>query len=76
MTVIPISKVPAMPPGSNMDAIHANRFNVWVDQDTVRILFGDTIDGEYTRWFGSVALPREVGKDMVTALSGLIKQTE
>lgn len=76
MTVIPISKVPAMPPGSNMDGVHANRFHVWVDGDTVRITFGDTIDGEYTRWFGSACLPRRIGKDLVKTLADLIKQTE
>ncbi len=75
MTVLPLNK-DSVPVGFNMDATHSNRFHLWVDRDTVRIIFGDSVDGDYLRWFGAVAMPRQVGKDLVKALSDLIKQTE
>jgi hypothetical protein len=76
MSVVPINKHSLPPVGANMDAIHANRVHVWVDASTARIIFGDSIDDDYLRWFGAVALPRQTAKDLVKALSDLLKRTE
>mgnify|MGYP001605386907 CR=1 FL=1 len=75
MSVHPLSKE-SVPVGFNMDATHSNRFHIWADRNTVRIIFGDSVDGDYLRWFGAVAMPQTVAKDMVKALAGLIKETE
>lgn len=75
MNVVPLDKK-SVPVGFNMDAIHSNRFHAWADHDTVRIIFGDSVDGDYMRWFGAVAMPREVARDLVQCLSDLIRKTE
>ena len=41
-----------------------------------RIIFGDSVDGDHMRWFGAVAMPRDVAKDLLKALKDQINQTE
>ena len=66
----------SVPVGFNMDATYSNRFHVWVDRNTCRIIFGDSVDGDHMRWFGAVAVPREVAKDLVKVLQDYLKRTE
>ena len=75
MSVVPINKH-EVPVGAYMDATHSNRFHAWADQESVRLIFGDSVDGDYMRWFGAVAMPRSVAKDFVKCLQDLIKRTE
>ena len=75
MSVVPLNK-DSVPVGFNMDAIHCNRFHSWVDRATVRLIFGDSVDGDHMRWFGAVAMPREVAKEFVKCLQDQIKRTE
>ena len=66
----------SVPVGFNMDATFSNRFHCWVDRATVRIIFGDSVDGDHMRWFGAVAMPREVAKDLLKVMKDQINQTE
>lgn len=75
MSVVRLNK-DSVPVGFNMDAIHSNRFHAWADANTIRLIFGDSVDGDSMRWFGAVAMPRPVAKDLVKCLQDLIKQTE
>ena len=66
----------SVPVGFNMDATYSNRFHCWVDRTTVRIIFGDSVDGDHMRWFGAVAMPRDVAKELLKAMKNSINETD
>jgi hypothetical protein len=75
VNIIPLTK-DSVPVGFNMDATFSNRVHVWADHEIVRIIFGDSVDGDYMRWFGAVAMPRGRAKELAKLLTTLINATE